>query len=262
MKPNAVQMALARRDWGRFNGGLAGLFMAALLLIAPALAGDRAGIGFLGYSPDGRYFAFDEFGLQDGSGFAYANVYVLDLQTDKWVKDTPVRVRLDDDASTIVAARAKAHGQAQKVLDALAIGAPVDIMALNGDGALGDSQTLAFGRPGYGMAPPAQSHQLSLSTVDAPLGEPQCAQWSAAEVKGFALTLTTEGSSREVYRDQSVPKSRGCPQGYRLYGVIAPFDAIGGFTPNSLTGLVAIISVYVTGFEGPDRRFIAVPLGL
>jgi hypothetical protein len=34
------------------------------------------------------------------------------------------------------------------------------------------------------------------------------------------------------------------------------------FMSPSIADAVAIISVYPGGFEGPDRRFLAVPLGL
>jgi hypothetical protein len=34
------------------------------------------------------------------------------------------------------------------------------------------------------------------------------------------------------------------------------------FQGTTLSNAVAIISVYPGGFEGPDRRFLAVPLGL
>ena len=71
---------------------------------------------------------------------------------------------------------------------------------------------------------------------------------------GFALRLTTPEGEREIYRDGFVPKSRGCPEAYRIHGVVTPWNG------NGIEGAVAIISVYAHGFEGPDRRFIAVPL--
>ena len=257
MTRNAVQTGLARLV--RPAARLALPLLA--LLITPAFAGDRAGIDFIGYSPDNRYFAFEEFGVQDGSGFAYANLYVLDLALDQWVKGTPVRARIDDESSTIAAVRAEALGQARAVMDRLEIGAPVDILALNADGMLADDdQLLRFGKPSYGMDAPAQNYELRLTSVEAALNKPECADWSESEVAGFALSLSVDGQSREVYRDQSIPESRGCPQGYRLYGVIAPFDSFNSFAPDPLPGLLAIVSVYSLGFEGPDRRFIAVPI--
>ncbi len=83
MIPNA-----ARAGMGRLVASLIGL---SLLLVMPALAGDRAQIDLIGYSDDGSYFAFEEFGIQDGSGFAYSSIYVVDLVDDSWVVGTPIR---------------------------------------------------------------------------------------------------------------------------------------------------------------------------
>ena len=68
------------------------LLAASLGLALPALAGDRALFQPIGFSADGRYFAFEEYGVQDGSGFPYSNTYILDLPADKWVNGTPVRM--------------------------------------------------------------------------------------------------------------------------------------------------------------------------
>lgn len=253
MTRNAAPRGLAR---------LAGAWVSLLLLAAPAFAGDRAGIGFIGYSTSGPYFAYEEFGIQDGSGFAYANLFVLDMDKDSWVKGTPIRMVIEDEASGIADVRAEVRAQAQPKLDELGIGEPVDIVALNGDGALDtDMQRLRFGRPGYGLAGPEQDYELVLSTIEDGIDPPECATWGEDFVSGFALNLTVDGKTSEVYRDTSVPKSRGCPQGYRLYAVVTPFDGLVAFAPDLTPDMVAIVSVYSMGFEGPDRRFIAVPIG-
>ncbi|MBN9059609.1 MAG: DUF2259 domain-containing protein, partial [Rhizobiales bacterium] len=56
------------------------LISGALAAAAPtaAMAGDFAERSILGFSPDGGRFAFEEFGIQDGSGFPYSNIFVLD----------------------------------------------------------------------------------------------------------------------------------------------------------------------------------------
>ena len=61
-----------------------------LALVMPVLAGDRAQLDLIGYSADGSYFAFEEFGVQDGSGFAYSSIYVVDLVDDSWVVGTQI----------------------------------------------------------------------------------------------------------------------------------------------------------------------------
>ena len=62
-----------------------------------------------------------------------------------------------------------------------------------------------------------------------------------------------DGVGHELHRDVGMlPKSRGCITGYRLFAVVTQQYAM------AQSG-VAIISTYPVGFEGPDRRFLAVP---
>ena len=273
MTLNAAAMVSARRDGGERNSSfVAGLFsrvpcvggwcVAAFLVLAPpALAGDRAGIDFIGYSEDLRYFAFEEFGIQDGSGFPYANIYVLDLETDSWVQGTPIRQRVDDESASLPELRAQATDNARSLLDQYGIDEPVDILALNGDGDAGaDFTTLDVGVPGYGMGLPGQPFQLTLESFVAP-GDPACGTYTEEPIQGFTLTMTQDGAGREVHSDTRVPDSRGCALDYRLYGVVAPFDSFAAFNTDPHKAMVAIVAVYTLGFEGPDRRFIAVPLG-
>lgn len=244
MKPNVV-----RADMGRRAASLA---LAAALFATPALAGDRALIDYLGYSDDGRYFAFEEFGLQDGSGFPFADLYVVDLQTDSWVSGTPVRIRIEDEGGRVADARDQAHDEAEAVLDQFGIAVAAHPLAVNGDGEVGvDWQALSFGRPGYGLGDALDPVTLTLDTF--PATSPQdCELYLGEPAVGFALRL----DDAEIYSDaNTLPNSRGCPMDYRLYAVVAPVDWTGAGG-----GRVAIISSYPFGFEGPDRRFLAVPL--
>ena len=66
--------------------------IAAADALAPiaAQAGDFADRALLGFSPDGRYFALEEYGIQDGSGYPYSNIFLIDTTTDEWVTGTPI----------------------------------------------------------------------------------------------------------------------------------------------------------------------------
>ena len=87
MRLNVVTKGMAR---------LAASAAAALmLLVLPAMAANRALINMIGYSEDGDYFAFEQFGIQDGSGFAYSEVFVVDLANDKWTAGTPFEVQAE-----------------------------------------------------------------------------------------------------------------------------------------------------------------------
>jgi predicted secreted protein len=234
---------------------LAASACALLALSLPVLAGDRADIAIIGYSEDARYFAFEEYGIQDGSGFAYSTVFIVDLVEDSWVVGTPVRVRADDDGATLPQIRAEVQVRAADDLRALGITLPAHLVAMIGDGQPDqDGQSLRFGIPAYGVGEVSGDFTLQLESYFAPSASP-CEDWFGSEPLGFSLTLAEGDSSAELHRDQSLPRSRGCPLAYRLYGVALPFEA------QDLTGGVALVSVYPGGFEGPDRRFIAVPIG-
>ncbi len=248
MKPNAVRVAMARRG--------ASLLVAFLSLAGPALAGDRALINFIGFSEDARYFAFEEFGIRDGSGFAYSSVYVVDLSTDSWVVGTPVRVEAIDEERSLADVRDEALEKSESHISSFGLNRPVEVVALIGDGVADvEAKSLVFGTPGYLPWTVSGDYELSLSTFDTKSATP-CKVWFDIEPLGYELMISDQGAKRQVFRDLTLPRSRGCPFDYRLYGVIMPFQS------SSLTHAVAIISVYPGAFEGPDRRFLAVPLGL
>ena len=66
-----------------------------------ARAGDVAELEILGFTKDGGVFAFEEYGVADGSGFPYANRYYIDTATDTFLSGTPIRVRLDNEATPV-----------------------------------------------------------------------------------------------------------------------------------------------------------------
>ena len=249
MTLNAAALVLARR-------GAASAALALALLGTPAFAGDRALIDFIGFSADSRYFAFEEFGIQDGSGFAYSSIYVVDLTSDSWVVGTPIRMQADDESVTLSQIRAEVQLQAADEIETLGIDVPVEIAALIGDGAPNsDAQTLRFGAPAYDPGAVSGDYELQLSSFVTTAASP-CKEWFSVDPMGYELVISDKGSERLLHRDTTLPRSRGCPVSYRLYGVVLPFNA------GSIGDAVGIVSVYPGGFEGPDRRFIAVPLGL
>lgn len=248
MQPNVAWAATARLA--------ASVLLALAGVILPAQAGDRALIDYVGFSKDFRYFAFEEFGIQDGSGFAYSNLYVIDLSTDSWVVGTPVRVQAESEESALSDIRAQMAKKARTPIDGFGITVPVEIAAMIGDGVPDtDARTLTFGAPAYMPGAVAGDYTLHLSSFPTQATSP-CAQWFGVEPLGYELSIADSGTERLIHRDRNLPRSRGCPTDYRLYSVVMPF---GGTT---LSNAVAIISVYPGGFEGPDRRFLAVPLGL
>lgn len=220
----------------------------------PASAGDRALLNLLGYSGDQRYLAFEEYGVNDGSETAFSNVYIVDLTNGEFAGGSPFRNEADDDEQPLTKMRARTAEAAKSALAKLQIEEPVDVDALSGDGVLGPATEMHFGLPVYGLAPATTEgdYTLALETFDIP--ETACSGSLGTGVQGFALKLAGDGPTRELHRDKGkLPEWRECPVGYRLYAVVTPHQA-------GLSAGAAIIATYPFGFEGPSRRFMAVPL--
>ncbi len=220
-----------------------------------ASAGDTALMMPIGYSENLGYFAFEELGIQDGSGFAYASIYMIDLGEDRWVVGTPIRVIAETEQETLASVRERAREEALPRLANLKIDVPAHLLAANGDGAIDvDAKTLSFGLPAPGTPMASDGrYELQLEEFPAESSAP-CTDWFDEKAAGFSLKLTDQASTRDIHRDGVLPRSRGCPVNYRIHSVYIPFGT------RDIASGVALISVYAHGFEGLDRRFMAVTL--
>jgi predicted secreted protein len=235
----------------RFAGLLAGLTMSFMADLASA--GDTASLNVLGYSPDGKVFAFEEYGVSDGAGFPYSNIYFIDIIEDKFLPDTPIRVHMEEEGplgKVRDMARSKAAALTAKYLLA---DNPGVIVAYNPPSEIdSDPGKIRYYR--YVSAPPHDyTDTLVLKEKDFPISK-DCAGF-ADSYKGFTLRLTEyqgQPMDKVLHDDASVPKSRLCPNEYRIGAVVS--SEIRDVTP------MAMILVGTYGFEGNDRRWIAVPV--
>jgi predicted secreted protein len=225
--------------------------VAALLFALPARAGDMATVEILGFSADGDIFAFEEYGVQDGSGFPYANRYYIDTASDRFLPDTPIRVRLDDEQATVDAARMEAKTRAQSIVsdEGLRRGFQAGwnaVTELSGD----PHRMMVNPRP---IMPPLDT-PLEFRIEELVLEEPESCR-DMGPIVGFRLLRIGAEPGAEtalVHEDRSIPASRGCPLGYGIAGIHT-------FHPDSGDPVYAVlIAVRRVGFEGPDHRFIAV----
>ncbi|MBO6719557.1 MAG: DUF2259 domain-containing protein [Rhizobiaceae bacterium] len=230
------------------------VLLTAVILGTPARAGDTAEVNILGFSPDGALFAFEEYGVQDGSGFPYANRFYINTATDSFVSGTPIRVRLDDEARTVEEARAAARTQGQSVIADVVLAANRGYTA--GWNAVtelsADTSRMAVNpRPVF---PPVDA-PVEFRIDDISLAPPSGCDGLGVDIKGYRLIRvgTAPGSSTQlVHQDSSVPGSRGCPLGYAIGGLQT-------FHPSSGPPVFALMIVMRQfGFEGPDHRWLAV----
>ena len=226
--------------------------LSALLFSASAFAGDVASRTVLGFSEDGRAFAFEEYGVQDGSGFPYATIYVVDVASDSYVEGAPIRVRFDDEAISLEAARAEAMAKAKPLLKEHKIaGFGGTVLTRLPTDLSGDAGALRFRRYAY---LPSSSAPYRLTTDVYKIGDnPDC--YDTGEAKGFRLILQQEegGDPIVLHEDEGdLPNARRCAQNYFVHDVMM-------ISPDGASGAIAVIVYYLqTGFEGPDGRYMVV----
>ncbi|WP_095085503.1 DUF2259 domain-containing protein [Mesorhizobium sophorae] len=217
-----------------------------------AHAGDVAELEILGFTKDGGVFAFEEYGVQDGSGFPYANRYYIDTNDDSFLKGTPVRVRIDDENATLEAARLEARQKGEAIVKQAELTANRGITAgFNPVTELSADPHRMAVNPRPIFSPVDQPLEFRLDEVG--MNNTEGCE-SQGEINGFRLLRIEAqdgGTTKLLHEDKSIPKSRGCPNGYRI-------GAVQTFSMDSLSGYAVLISVRQYGFEGPNFRWIAV----
>lgn len=233
---------------------LAALAFATLACTGPALAGDAAELNILGFSEDGGVFAFEEFGVQDGSGFPYANRYYIDTRQDRFLPGTPVKVRLDDESASLEEARRQAQERGESIV-------PHETLADNRGFTAGARPVTQLSGDPHRIA---VNPRAVFPPIDPPLefrleeiilqGADYCADFGP--IKGYRLIRlgAQPGETASLlHEDKTLPASRNCAHGYGI-GAVQTFFPQGGEPVYAV--LIAVRSV---GFEGPDHRWVAVP---
>lgn len=215
-------------------------------------AADAAKRELLGFSPDGAYFAFTEYGVKDGTGFPYANLYVIDNERDEWVRGTPARALIRNRTGSVARARELAHKKGDPFLWRLNIGQKGQVIM--SDPAERDIDAARF----VPFTVPDKGDQYGLGTVRLRLNEyaveaPAC-NAGTEQLRGFVLVLEDSKGQplRILHEDRSLPRSRGCVLHYGISDVVIYRRS--GLGPV----LIVMVSVFRLGFEGLDRRFIAI----
>jgi len=226
---------------------------ALLFSLGPANAGDMATVEILGFSADGSLFAFEEYGVQDGSGFPYANRFYIDTASDDFLPGTPIRVRLDDEQATVELAREEARKRAQAISSDNELKENLgfqagwnDVTELSAD----PHRMIVNPRP---IVPPLDD-PLEFRLEEVPVAQSENCE-GMGDIVGFRLLRigTVAGAETAIlHEDEQVPPSRACPLGYRIAGV-QTFHPQGGEPV-----FAVLIAVRRVGFEGPDHRFLAV----
>ncbi|MDN2581293.1 DUF2259 domain-containing protein [Aquibium sp. ELW1220] len=232
--------------------GAATLALSTVFASVPAIAGSVAELEILGFSADASIFAFEEYGIQDGSGFPYANRFYIDVATDGFVSGTPIRIRIDDESAALQQARDQASAPGQAIVSDAEL-------AQNRGYTAGSNAVTELSADPFRMAVnprpviPPIDEAVEFRIEEYALDATECE--NLGPTMGFRLLridLTAGGTVALLHEDTRVPSSRGCALGYRM-GAIQTIHPDGGAP--SFAVLVAVRSF---GFEGPDYRWIAV----
>lgn len=237
----------------KLSSQLITLFTILLTSSFSAIAGDFAEFRSLGFSKNGEVFAFEQFGVQDGSGFPYAERYFIDTATDRYIKGTPFRIRIEDETASLNQARQVAKEASQAIMDSYEIGVEhASILAFNpSTEKSADPYSLMFQSFSY-EPNPNSPNLLNLELVD--LEPSKDCEMITPDAKGFKLTLVNQNTDTSLilHQDNSVPKSRNCPIDYNIGGVLA-YNRF-----NQTPVYIYLVLVRSFGFEGPDGRWIAI----
>lgn len=231
---------------------LAGLGLAAWTVLAAA--GDQAQFRPLGFSESGQYYAFAQTGIQDGSGFPYAEVGVVEVARNDLVASKSVVIQSETGASP-----ERALKQALGEINLKRFGIVKEqeegeqlLSREPGDAGAKAPARFTFMSMGHGPAVEQEpEYEIVVETTKtAPSADdPFCADMGGAQRLKLSLVgrERSDGAVRVLQDDRRLPKRRACPLGYQVRGVIEYGE-----------GLVVVLAYTRPGFEGPDTRYMVV----
>lgn len=250
------------------------LFCCVFGLLTNAYALGEAEFEFIGFSEDGSYLAFEQYGIQDGSGFAFSEIYVVDVDNNSYVVAPFVLSSQDDEQGlhSISTTRTSNRSAAQPALSVYNIisgniGQQV-VNRLRTD-IFADSRNVYFPKNLVSVLYRYKAddsdysenndyYQLSLGTqavvtdnceFNAPFGHP--------EPVLFTLMLRdAENQSLQVLQEDTVLfDSRNCAFEYVIREVYMYQRSHGGAQINKLA---VFLNSFEVGFEGPDSKWLVV----
>ncbi len=220
----------------------------------PASADDAATLNILGFSADGATFAFEEYGVQGGSGFPFANRFYIDTATDTFVSGTPIRVRIDDETASVAQVRAQAQAQGETIIADAVLDENAGFLAgFNAITELSADPHRIVVAPREVVLPFDAPLEYRIEEIVFEPGD-TCFDLREREIGFRLLSINAQpgGVTEVLHEDTSVPASRGCPQGYTFGGVQIFHPADGPMI------IAVVLSVESLGFEGSDFSWMAV----
>jgi len=216
-----------------------------LLLALPSLifAADAPDTAFYGFSPDGRYCAFENYGIHDGSGFAYSELHIIDTAKNSYaakistLEDDSGEKQCDELRRTLLSTNAQ-------TLKRLGISPSNKGTVLFTNPAFdpqGGSERPEYLNKEFAFSD--KKFTLTLTQIDTGKEDP----YGFGMNRMFKLVLKSGNREKILQQDTSLPKRREYAKSYRLSSAI--------LYKNSL---VVFVEYDKPGFEGYDRIKMAV----
>jgi predicted secreted protein len=210
------------------------IMLASLVASSLALAGDEATLDFIGFSRDGRHLAFEQYGTQDGSGFPYSEMYVVDVASNTLASST--RVLLKTENASLGQARSQTMAQSRAALTRYGI-------VRGNQGRFAEVAAKREQWQSFDFTALGRRYSLNLNETLAS-ATPSCGD---NVPKYLSLTLRFGAFERLIQHDTRLPASRACAYDYEVHSVFV-FGR----------SLAVFVKLLLTGFEGPDVRWMVV----
>jgi predicted secreted protein len=241
----------------------AGLVLACVT--TAALAGDAAARKVIGFSPDGAYFAFEQYTMVYEDEASFSEYVIVDTKADKLVPGTPVRILLrGDDGLDEKKARADAQGKAKPLLDRFKIGEPGTRIEGKPSMELDDIGIYQINQQPMARSldiPLPDGRKARIAVSRHPIATVMCegmgGRGTPGPAKGYGVKLTLKLADSPpiiLQHDKALPKSRRCAFDY---GIAEAYLHQAGDGALTLAALIEY-SDNDDHHAGPNRRFMAV----
>lgn len=223
------------------------LSFAGALLAVSSFAGDVSTTEFLGFSPDGRAVGFQQYGNQDGSGFPYCTVVLIDTEKNTYlVPPASLVIQAESDLPP----RKVCNKAKSKIRDALnklrlnpALGTRTFSRLITDEAGQG-AKIVNYGT--FASVPAQRPNTVSVIET-----ETTAENEFGLKTPLLKVVLKTQQGERVLQEDKKLPRARKSVYAYEL-------EEGYSYETEKISVQVFTIRTYTQGFEGPDVRTMVV----
>jgi predicted secreted protein len=232
-----------------FNLSRSLLLVVSLVIPSWIQAGEAAVLNFIGFSQNGQYLAFEQFGTYDGQGGHFSHTYVVDVAKNKYAIKPQLHENIEGNI-TLLEFKNNLTSLQQTFIE------PYQIIAENRGqqviGRLFTDMGADRAKVQFSLQPPLvplvqNTYTVILEEINA-ASEADC--FGFGEAKRFRLKIIHDQTqtSQVLQADRKLPTTRGCALGYRIQDVYI-YD-------NQWVSV--FINMFTLGFEGQSMRYLVV----